>query len=239
MLNFLNFFRSRQLAATAPVEATPKPKPQQAKFDLPRGILPGLARLCDPESSRFALRGVQVRRDDTGITRLAATNGRSLAVVELRTTGEGRCTVIMPRADCRAVRPSKSGRLPGNVATLSIHGTSINVQACDGTGVSTNFVGESIEGRFPKVKDVIPKFEIVTKAEPKQAARIFVRPDLLIDLLRVAMATVTDDENGRGVYITVPICDPDSGGEPITVSGDLNGVSFVGVLMPIVREKSS
>lgn len=118
--------------------------------------------LCTEESFRYALSGVMVRRAKVGAM-LLSTSGRHLAVrrAEDAELGDGFTEAIVPNV-CRGAKAER---------------VTIGVLA-DGIAATDQRHGKTIDGKFPKVEDVITDV-------PEDSIGVLVRPQYLVDVAKI------------------------------------------------------
>ena len=132
---------------------------EEAYFSIPGAALREAVRrtlfATDVESTRYALGGVLIEPNETGLT-LAATDSRRLAVVELPCTrhgdpGSGPASgAVIPSKAMSLIEKSIAGADDDEVF-LALRNNDVLIKSGNGTIVSL-----LVEGRFPKYKQVIP-----------------------------------------------------------------------------------
>jgi len=173
----------------------------------------GLTALCDLTAMRFALNGVELRRDADGHPRATVTDGRRLLTVEWTepapadyppcinaTPQEGFC-VLIDRRDWGAAAKMPPRKSPKaillNVAVdESMANGELTMGATDLATVQKIAV-KPIEGRFPKWDDCLPKYRA------PECVRIGIDPSLLASTLKVLGALTGAD--AACVTMSVPI----------------------------------
>lgn len=134
------------------------------------------------EAGRYAMQGVLVEFAES-VTRLVATDGRQLAVVEWPGDGETTTgTHVIPEKACKAVK-----------AALDTEGDVRVVLAANEAMFFTDratVLTRLVEGRYPKWAEVIPK---------KRKARVPLKVGAFLKAVRQAL-TMTDAESRRIMF---------------------------------------
>lgn len=209
---------------------------------IPRGVFP-ISDLCDTDSSRFALGGVLLERDENGKAKAVATDGRRLLVISWveddRTEYPEGVADSQYKRDFRAIVPKKqwtdAEKLPprncpkpilSNVLADEPNANgSITLGATD-LETARTIKAKCLEGNYPKYRDVIPEYKYW------QSTRISVNRQLLESILH-AMRGVTTEEN-TAVVLDVPF-DPS---KPLVLTAENDRYDAKGVLMPLAFEDS-
>jgi hypothetical protein len=180
---------------------------------IPRVVM-SLWRLCDPDSSRYALGGVRFTCDAQGVTKAAACDGRYLGEFTWHQHGSfDPGEMIIPQYVCRlACRESKG------VSELALAGDALRI---DFEARMFKFV--AVEGRFPRTGEVLGQ----KRKKKIESVERLMDPARMSGLLRIAAALVADSRNG---------CRIDFGADPadtLYVTAEHGGVTFQGALMPM------
>lgn len=177
------------------------------------------------DSTRYAINGVEIRHDKTTLT-MSATDGRCLVRLQLQSQAGPIATRIAHRDGFREIAKGKT-----SCDMVFVSKTEASAEFATnkrGTSKMTTSVA-LVDGRFPKADDVIPK--------DTPLASLCVNAKLLREMLQVVEAITADDD--RGPHVKLSFFKPRKSGDESTslpmrvdASGD-NGVSMVGVLMPV------
>ena len=206
---------------------------------IPSQIFP-ISKVCDVESTRYALGGVHLERDAEGPVAVA-TDGRRLIAVRWSEAAAGDYpggvgdtahvenfeTLIPAKSWNEAAKlPPKRTSKP-ILANVLVEETSANGtvrMAATDLETTKQITPRSLEGRFPRWRDTMPK---------EQPGSITVRLDAtyLAEVCAVLAKMVTDDSS-RGVDITFTHEDMAA----VTITKTLNGVSATAVIMSMCRE---
>ncbi len=207
---------------------------------VPSQIFP-ISKVCDTETTRYALGGVRLERDAEGPVAIA-TDGRRLifarwteAAGEEYPAGIGDTAHVenfgtlipakqwdeagkmLPKSRITSVKP-----ILGNVLVEepSANGT-VRMAATD-LETTKQVTPRSLEGHFPRWREVLPQ---------KQPGSITVTLDAtyLAEVCTVLAKMVTSEES-RGVDITFTHEE-----KAVTITKTLNGVSATAVIMPLAR----
>lgn len=135
----------------------------------------------DTESTRFAIGGVAFDATD-GMLTLVATDSRRMAIVE--TSAKADCENVFVAATSFLDACSKAF-VAGDV---TVHTNLSIIHATDG---NTSITGRLIEGRFPKWRDVIPKYENGVEFDADQLRQA------------CGVVAVTTNEESRGVKFSL------------------------------------
>jgi DNA polymerase III sliding clamp (beta) subunit (PCNA family) len=218
---------------------------------VPSQIFP-ISKICDVESTRYALNSVQLERDAQGPVAIA-TDGRRLIAVRWNEASpdefpksignpakpdewvaigdashvENFQVLITAKSWNEAAKlpPKKSAKaILSNVLVEepSANGT-VRMAATDLETIK-QITPRSAEGRFPRWRDVMPKEQSGSITVSLDAAK-------LAEVCAVLAKMVTDDSS-RGVDITFTHEE-----KAVTITKTLNGVSATAVIMPLAREK--
>ena len=207
---------------------------------IPSQIFP-ISKICDVETTRYALSGVRLERDAEGPVAIA-TDGRRLIAVrwsedvaypsEVGDVAEvaGFETMIPKKQwDEAAKMPPKPSKYLSEKALRNVlveepsaNGT-VRMLAADREKNTKEIKATVPQGRFPRWRDVMPK---------EQPGSITVRLDAayLAEVCAVLAKMVTNDSS-RGVDITFAHED-----RAVTITKTLNGVSATAVIMPLCRQ---
>jgi hypothetical protein len=163
---------------------------------------------CDNESTRYALGGILVEKGDNPI--VAATDSRCLAI----TRAEGTCdedvivpiSVVPKNGDVNKVNFITSVKSEGKTVCQSYVAKAKKFNGepeklahpINGANVTTK-AGESLEGRFPRYRDVIPK--------PDTGNKFIVTLDPKM-MVNVHKAINTDLEENQGLTMIFTLLQP-------------------------------
>ncbi len=183
------------------------------------------------ESTRYSINGVGLSVVK-GRCRAACTDGRMLATIEWPPDADdpppATFNAIAAGGAWRAVRKllglGPKAERPQEAALATGEGAAFVAKS----DYATHTVGgATTEGTFPKVTDVVPKYD------EKNSAKIAVNPAFLSTLLKIMEAAATCDES-KAVTLTVP----KDGTRPLLLtSRDVaNGIDATCVLMSVATE---
>lgn len=163
-----------------------------------------IEKVTRSDDTRFILRGVLIKDG-----KAAATDGRALAVVPIRTDEEGdsigKDGVLIP---VEALKEARKIDRKEEYSSISING---NLSLADGRTF------KEIEGKYPNIEQVIPK------KDRKGDRKIVLDPELL---LKIAQAIGFD--KGNGIVLSIP----ENTGQPIRITNPKEPEAL-GVLMPM------
>lgn len=145
-------------------------------------FIKALARICDKESSRFALGGIECKSDGK-IAQLTATDGRILATVHYPDEDGKAFTAIAPAKEL------SNGPASAYKAGVRYDGKYVGIGK-DKTEV------EPLDGRFPRVEDI---FSIYDK--PKGYVAVQLDAELLGKLCALSDAMNSGDTRGITLYV--------------------------------------
>ena len=210
-------------------------------------LIPGKAfkveKLAAREATRYAMGGVLVERGADGKARLVATDGRRLGIVTwheeepgefpaidgLASARGGAMRAIIPIADAAALAKAKAPKSKPILANVLMDEASVNGKAefatTDLERVSRTS-SRTIDGEFPAFDR--PNAGVIPTGEP--VVTITVNPALLAELLMVAEAIACPSDL-PAVRLSIY-----GDNVPMRVDAEANGVSFMGLLMPITAE---
>ncbi len=152
-----------------------------------------LAGLTDKKSRTASLAGVFFERLDGGRFFAAATNGKAAVMVEDaddKTLPADRLPVPPAAEPPSALvfgdvwKRAFAGLGRGQVAVVQPGVETTVILAIDRTGTKATTAAETMQNRYPPVREVVPK--------DKPLASMVVRPDISADLAKV-LAAVTED----------------------------------------------
>jgi len=218
-----------------------------------------MTKICDTESSRYALGGVMLERDAAGKPHAITTDGRVLVhatwdepdhneypagVVETTEPVPG-FSAIMAKAHmdklCKEV-PKKSPKpiiCHGVVNETPLANGMIEMGATD-LDTSRTLKCRAVEGRFPRWQDVFTKFRVINGQDVEanglsdMAVRLRFDAFTLAELLEVVRKSAgLSDEPSQCVTLLVPL----DRNQPIIVRCVEGGVNVEGVVMPIATEE--
>jgi hypothetical protein len=170
-------------------------------------------------SQRYALSGVRLRRTDEASA--AATDGRILAIMQWphdEQPGDSFERIVDLSKIGPDPRPVELSETPDAAGFLRVSPVD---KRPDAPFKGEYSVGPVVEGRFPQVEVCVPDYGA------RNAVSISVDPALLARLLTVAAETTIDAR--RGVRLTIPR-DPT---KPIRIDNEHDGLTFVGIIMPM------
>ncbi len=207
-----------------------------------------VSKIAARESTRYAINGVLVERDDEKLSAVC-TNGRTLLKVDWsdehsRTEYPGKNKELNPQNGFKAVinaedwteaaklAPKRSIKpILENVVLNESGKGSITLSATDLQRRRSIEVTPS-EGHFPKYLDVIPVYRVyghdTQNLAESDAIQIGIDPKLLSELL-TTMTKIATCEEARELRLVVPK-DPH---KPILLTCQSEGVKATGVLMPV------
>jgi len=145
-------------------------------------FIKALARICDKESSRYALGGIECKSDGT-TAQLTATDGRILATVHYKDEHGHAFTAIAP------TKPLTS--LPAAAFKSVVSYTGNKLAHKEGSEKI-----EPLDGRFPRIEDI---FSIYDK--PKGYVAVQVDAELLGKLCALSDAMNSGDTRGFTLYV--------------------------------------
>lgn len=145
-------------------------------------FIKALARICDKESSRFALGGIECKSDGK-IAQLTATDGRILATVHYPDEDGKAFTAIAPAKEL------SNGPAAAYKAGVQYDGKFV------GTGKDKTSI-EPLDGMFPRVEDI---FSIYDK--PKGYVAVQLDAELLGKLCALSDAMNSGDTRGITLYV--------------------------------------
>lgn len=207
---------------------------------VPTKVLKNIVKAAARDSTRYAINGVLIERDDTGPVAVAL-DGRWMLVARwteqpwedhpLGTKPVDGFSVIVPPADlieASKLPPKREHREILKEVVIDEHDPKANVttvefRAHNGDGACSRTV-PIIEGNFPKWRDVIPD-------KNGAVIRITVNPKFLADALK-AVADMGCDPKSGGVVLEFTSSD-----RPLVVRAHNETVDVVAVIMPIACEK--
>ncbi len=212
---------------------------------IPNRVFPALVTHCDPGSSRYAFGGIYFERDKEGTPYAVATDSRHLIATtwtemdvaeypgpeEMMGRTDGEFSVVVPQEACKkAPKLVKLGKrsLPilGNVLLSEASANGRVPMFATNLEDRATIEPESVEGRFPKWRDVFPAYHA------GNSLSVCIDPFLLAETLKSVGALATTDEK-RAVVLTIK--DKHS---PVLVSASLDGVDAAGAVMPLDSDKT-
>ncbi len=203
---------------------------------IPRQVF-NVSKLAARESTRYAINGVNVERVD-GQCVATTTDGRRLISVkwsdeDIRAEFPPDVGDVAPLDDFQTIvsrsQWDEAGKLiPKRTLKPVLGNCLLDENSANGevTLAATDLdrtrsvKGASVEGNFPKYRDIIPDYDI-----GRNAVAIGVNPRFLAEVARAVEDTATDDSPVR---LTIPV-DP---GRPMVIDAQVNGVEATAVLMP-------
>jgi hypothetical protein len=147
-------------------------------------FIKALARICDKESSRFALGGIECKSDGK-IAQLTATDGRILATVHYPDEDGKAFTAIAPAKEL------SNGPAAAYKAGVQYDGKFV------GTGKDKTSV-EPLDGRFPRYEDIFTIHD-----QPDGYVAVKVDAALLAKLCALSHAMNDDQHKGKGITLFV------------------------------------
>lgn len=210
---------------------------------IPREVF-AVSKCAARESTRYAINGVCVERESDGKCRASTTDGRMLVSVswddaETRdkfpdvgssaTPVDGFTSIVDREHWNRAARDittriSEPIRRHSLLDETTANGRADFRTPSDRKSEPNQAEAETIEGHFPKWRDVVPDYDIGVNA-----IEIGFNPDLLSTLLRAISDAATDAES-KGVRLIIP----KNPKQPMLIKAhNSEGREAVGVIMPV------
>jgi len=150
-------------------------------------FIKALARICDKESSRYALGGIECKSDGT-TAQLTATDGRILATVHYEDEDGKAFTAIAPAKEL------SNGPAAAYKAGVRYDGAYVSSTGDSGFKEKTKV--EPVDGRFPRVEDI---FSIYDK--PKGYVSVQLDASLLRKLCDLSDAINDGPTRGITLYV--------------------------------------
>lgn len=194
-----------------------------------------ISALAARDTSRHPINGVFVAREAGGKCLAVATDGRRLIRVrwndkhlrpKFPAVGLGSVESVK---DFSAIVATKQWDDAGKAIPKRANKPILEHCLLDETGINGKVTmgslnGDTVEGKFPGYKNVIPNYTI-----GKDAVEIDVNPKLMAEILKVVETVATDDKS-RSIRLVVPT-DPS---RPIVIKGHTaDGIEATAILMPI------
>jgi hypothetical protein len=212
-----------------------KKKIESTVLHIPKGAF-ALAGIIDPKAPTATMSGVLVRRNSAGRMSVASTNGRVGLLLEwngehLSDAMGGEARYIVPGDVASMVEKAlpKKGEPDEMVAVMTVEdGDPMKVRVSRPLEAIT-FEGGAIEGEYPDIDGVIPKYETVVPDEGASASVATLGIDLLIEMLQSIRGSGVDD-----VTVAVPL----KQGRALVFSGtSIHGGTLSAVIMPRYSSK--
>jgi len=210
-----------------------------------------LSKLCDPDSSRYALWGVQFSRDEHGTPRAVVTDGRVL--VETTWTEDDRDEYpvieglnLEPKPGFETIIPkdqlNAAAKLPPK-RTLSnrivLKNIALDEQNANGTIPVAGYDLENVkrmdikpaEGRFPRWQDVMPNYtpvkqwQVIENNLSSKCVSLHVDAKYLAKVLEVVLASGNTGDETNTVELLVPL----NRDNPIVIKRECS----TGIVMPL------
>jgi hypothetical protein len=221
---------------------------------IPRAVF-ALSKLCDGESSRYALGGVLFERIDAERCRAVVTDGRCLVIVEWRenhafdtefgnfplNTAPG-FVVLIPAGSCVALqrlgKPTPKTKMPPKCEVVAIGEQAQESQSEFRACVLTEngrlgYSAVTCEGRFPRWQDVVYGRRKLRAGTAMGAVSLDTE---LFSRVLVAVNEVSRDETGTACGVFTP----PSNDEPVIIAKQCdNGLRVFAMLMPKVAMTAS
>lgn len=211
---------------------------------IPRKVLTNIGVACDNMSSRYALHGIQIERVGPTSGVAVATDGRRMLIAEFSeppdrvmpfSEGDDKpaagfvtllpCREIKSIAAAHKAASHQAKKCPA-LQMIRIDESSANGRVKADAGnvdIVCSAVVRSVEGRFPKWRDVIPK------EKPSVSVKLNAR--LLHEAIK-AIEAMTATDRDRKIVLTVPL----DGDSAVTIVGEGDGIKATAIVMPLSKE---
>lgn len=185
------------------------------------------------ESTRYAINGVLIERMDDMSCRAVTTDGRRLMFVQWDDEESWKQFPLedKPRKGFRALVPMVFWKHAKALAPVAL-----GEHAPDGKlrlvstkgGITATLVAKVLDGKFPDIDSVVPKYEI-----GKDAVEFYIDPILLAECVK-ALGDATKGYEMQAVRFVVPMkCEDDRHPIVMTATDPGTGVSGTVVLMGV------
>lgn len=225
---------------------------------IPKSVF-NIHTLCDPDSIRYALGGVRLERNSDGSPVAVACDGHRMLSVEFnehlseypagksgkRDDFQAIIDVATWKEAAKLAAATKTSikRKPvlGNVLVEeespdNKNPHAIRIVGCD-MERTRSIETRQLEGRFPKWRDAIPKYEVIEAKkkgdkDPSVCVSVNVDAKLLMETLKAVLATTPSDDGKNKVTLQVDI----RGREAVVIHRSNQSGKATGVMMPLVAD---